>query len=276
MKTKDMGGGLSQDCVCHIPANGVMRMKVIFRADDLGMSEGINYGIAKTVAYGPITSVGLMPNMPAAVHGFALVAESGVSLGQHTNICLGRPVSDPASIPSLVDERGMFCSSRVIRARTEDTIVLEEAEREIQAQLDQFRMLTGRNPAYFEGHAVFSATFFQALQNVADCNGLFYINPMDPEWSAKWGVTCAKPYHLDERGLYDPCAYLFDDEADISCRTCSMLVFHPGYLDQYVIDHSSFTLIRPMETAFLVIDELAQWIERNHVQLVNFETYRDA
>mgnify|MGYP000565121349 FL=1 len=105
-------------------------MKIIFRADDLGMSEGINYGIAKAISCGPITSVGLMPNMPAASHGFDLVAASGVSVGQHTNICLGKPVSDPASIPSLVDEHGEFCSSRTIRARTEDTIVLEEAERE--------------------------------------------------------------------------------------------------------------------------------------------------
>ena len=97
-------------------------MKVIFRADDLGMSEGINYGIAKAISCGPITSVGLMPNMPAAAHGFDLVAKSGVSVGQHTNICLGKPISDPASIPSLVDEHGLFCSSRTIRARTEDTI----------------------------------------------------------------------------------------------------------------------------------------------------------
>lgn len=251
-------------------------MKVIFRADDLGMSEGINYGIAKAVSCGPITSVGLMPNMPAAAHGFDLVAKAGVCVGQHTNICLGRPVSDPALIPSLVDGQGMFCSSRVIRARTEDTIVLEEAEREVQAQLDRFRELTGREPAYFEGHAVFSPTFFQALQNVAERNGLFYINPMDPVWSAEWGVTCAKPYHLDERGLYDPRSYLFDDKADLARHECSMLVFHPGYLDQYVLEHSSFTLIRPMETDFLVGEDLARWIDREHVQPVSFENYRDA
>lgn len=74
-------------------------MKVIFRADDLGMSEGINYGIAKAISCGPIKSVGLMPNMPAASHGFDLVAASGVSVGQHTNICLGKPVSDPRPFP---------------------------------------------------------------------------------------------------------------------------------------------------------------------------------
>lgn len=261
------------ESVLAVRVKEALGMKVIFRADDLGMSEGINYGIAKAISCGPITSVGLMPNMPAASHGFDLVVASGVSVGQHTNICLGKPVSDPASIPSLVDEHGEFCSSRTIRARTEDTIVLDEAEREIQAQLDRFRALTGRDPAYFEGHAVFSPTFFQALQNVAERNGLFYINPMDPVWSEKWGVVCAKPYHLDDRGLYDPRKHLFDDEADIARHACSMLVFHPGYLDQYVLDHSSFTLIRPMETAFLVSEELEQWIEQKHVQLVNFENY---
>lgn len=250
-------------------------MKVIFRADDLGLSEGINYGIAKAVADGPITSVGLMPNMPAAPHGFDLIKTADVCLGQHANICLGKPISDPARIPSLVDADGRFCSSRGIRARSTDTIVLEEAEIEVQAQLDRFRKITGREPDYFEGHAVFSPTFFKALENVAARNGLFYVNPVDPAWSERWGIECAAFNRLDGQGLYDPRAYLFDDEADIARKECSMVVFHPGYLDQYVLDHSSYTLIRPMETAFLVGEELKSWIEGNDIELVNFTNYND-
>jgi predicted glycoside hydrolase/deacetylase ChbG (UPF0249 family) len=47
--------------------------KVIIRADDLGYSEGINYGIAKSVKEGLVGSVGVMTNMPAVGHGLKLL-----------------------------------------------------------------------------------------------------------------------------------------------------------------------------------------------------------
>lgn len=158
-------------------------MKIIFRADDLGFSEAVNYGIRKAIVDGVITCTGLMPNMPYAAAGYALVKDTGVEVGQHTNICVGRPLTDSARIPSLVQPSGEFCTSREIRARKQDTIVLEEVELEIQAQLDRFRAITGRDPAYFEGHAVMSPNFFQGLKNVAARNGLLYCDPVDPQWS---------------------------------------------------------------------------------------------
>ena len=184
-------------------------MKIIFRADDLGFSEGVNCGIYRAVKDGPITCTGLMPNMPQAAAGYEMVRDTGVEVGQHTNICVGRPLSDPARIPSLVGSDGNFCTSREIRARKQDTIVLEEVELEIQAQLDRFRAITGKDPAYFEGHAVMSPNFFQGLKNVAARNGLLYCDPVDPQWSKEHGIQCASFYHLDEKGLYDPCKYSF-------------------------------------------------------------------
>ena len=103
-------------------------MKIIFRADDLGFSEAVNYGIRKAIVDGVITCTGLMPNMPYAAAGYALVKDTGVEVGQHTNICVGRPLTDSARIPSLVQPSGEFCTSREIRARKQDTIVLEEVE----------------------------------------------------------------------------------------------------------------------------------------------------
>lgn len=245
-------------------------MKIIFRADDLGFSEAVNYGIRKAVVDGVISCVGLMPNMEAAAAGYELVKDTGVELGQHTNICVGAPLSDPLDIPSLVDADGMFCSSKEIRARKQDTIVLAEAELEIQAQLERFREITGNEPAYFEGHAVMSKNFFQALKNVAERNGLLYCDPVDPAWSERYKIKCSAFYHLDENGLYDVRRFVFDDEAELKGHDCSVLVFHPGFLDQYLLDHSSYTLIRPMETDFLCSDELKQWIKENHIQVMNF------
>ena len=79
-------------------------IELVIRADDIGYSEAVNYGIEKSIRDGLIRSAGVMPNMPYAEHGVRLVENLDVCLGQHTNICLGKPGCDPKDIPSLVDE----------------------------------------------------------------------------------------------------------------------------------------------------------------------------
>lgn len=70
-------------------------MKLIMRADDLGISEGVNCGIYKAIKDGVITSVGLMPNMEHALDGYEMIKDCNVSVGQHTNVCLGKPLCSP-------------------------------------------------------------------------------------------------------------------------------------------------------------------------------------
>ncbi|MEG0367001.1 MAG: ChbG/HpnK family deacetylase, partial [Coprobacillus sp.] len=236
--------------------------------------EGVNYGILKTVKDGVISAVGIMPNMPEAKNGYELLKDYSVCLGQHTNICIGKPLSDPSLIPTLVQKNGEFYSSYEIRQRKEDTIIVEEAEKEIQAQLDRFREITGKSPDYFEGHAIFSKNFFTALQNVAVRNQLFYCDPMDEEWVLKYGIECAEFYHLDQQSLYDIEDYIFNDKAKLKEKKCAVVVFHPGFIDQYLLDNSTYTLIRPMETEFLCSHKLKKYLKNNHIQVVDFKNYR--
>lgn len=93
-----------------------------------------------------MTCTGLMPNMETAKHAIELIQDLDICLGQHTNICLGKPLSNPNSIPSLVDENGEFYSSKVINSRSEDTISVQECEIEIEAQLQRFIELTEKKP----------------------------------------------------------------------------------------------------------------------------------
>ncbi|MCT0221291.1 ChbG/HpnK family deacetylase, partial [Lactiplantibacillus plantarum] len=46
-----------------------MERKVIVRADDLGYSDAVNVGIARTVHNGLINNVGVMVNMPTTMSG---------------------------------------------------------------------------------------------------------------------------------------------------------------------------------------------------------------
>ena len=89
--------------------------RLMVRADDLGYSKGINYGIYECVKQGVIKNIGFMVNMPDSIEGYELVKNYDICLGQHTNICVGKPVCDPTLIPSLVQENGEFKTSKDYR-----------------------------------------------------------------------------------------------------------------------------------------------------------------
>ena len=189
--------------------------KVLFRADDLGYSEAVNYGIEKAVKKGLIQSVGVMVNMPAALHGVELLKNEPIAFSQHTNICVGKPLADPEKIPSLVDADGNFKSSKIYREAKEDFVVFSEVMLEIEAQYQCFLALFGRKPDYFEGHAVTSANYFKAMEQFAVEHGLKYSGLPQGQSYVRWSeaitgvVTVAMTswYELDwreEKGTKKP------------------------------------------------------------------------
>jgi len=245
--------------------------QLLIRADDLGYSEGINYGIAKAVLEGVIGSVGVMTNMPAARHGLDLLSGAEVCFGQHTNICVGRPLTDPTLIPSITTAEGEFKSSKQYRAAKEDFVVLEEAIAEIEAQYDQFLRLVGRKPQYFEGHAVASANFFKGLETVAARHGLKYCGmPLDGS-PVKVGNTMLYGHMESMRPDYDPFAALQHAVGNAHDGACDMFVCHPGYLDAYILRTSSLTIPRALEAEMASDPKTRVWLEAQPVQLVTFD-----
>ncbi len=244
--------------------------RLILRADDLGFSEGINYGIEKSVREGLIRSVGLMPNMPAAAHGVQLLRDLPVCLGQHTNICVGRPLTDPGLIPSITQENGEFKSSREYRSAKEDFVVLEEVVLEIEAQYERFRELTGREPAYFEGHAVASANFYKGLQIVAERHGLRYL-AFRMDGPTPFGN--AQLYMHMESMLpdYDPMRSVRNMVFHEGPGEADVFVCHPGYLDAYIMRVSSLLGPRPLEVEMAVSEELRGYVAEEGIELLTFD-----
>lgn len=250
-------------------------MQLVIRADDLGYSEAVNYGIAKTVKEGLIRSVGIMPNMPGAVHGLKLLEGEDVCYGQHTNICLGKPCANPADIPSLLDENGNLKSSRAYREawkKGECFTKLPEMVLEIEAQYQRFVELTGRQPSYFEGHAVLSEHLKEGLRIVAERHGLKFNNMFPGDEVGTFGnapvAACGmKSMEPD----YNPAQAL--KEAVLSAREDMPNVFvcHPGYLDDYLLRSSSLTVNRTKEVAMLCDPEMKKWLKEHGVELITYD-----
>lgn len=251
--------------------------QLLIRADDIGYSYAVNVGIARTVREGLVRSVGVMPNMPETERGFSWVAECDIAVGQHTNVCLGRPCADPAQVPSLLGPDGCFRSSREFRASFKedvDFVVYDEAVTEIEAQLARFRAVTGREPDYFEAHAVLSENLNRAIADVARAHGYRH---QEASFDPTAVVTCGNtPVRMVMRSMqpgYEPALAIRETVEEMADGETVVFVCHPGYLDRFILETSSLTEDRTKEVDALVSPELRAWLEaQDDLRLID---YRD-
>lgn len=239
--------------------------RLLIRADDIGYSYAVDLGIARSVNEGLVRSVGLMPNMPEAERGWSLVADAGVAVGQHTNVCLGKPCADPALIPSMLNENGEFHSSRTFREhfkRGEELIDFDEACIEIRAQHDRFVEIVGREPDYFEAHAVMSKNLNRAISAVAQELGLKEQKAsFDPVAVVHCGDADLRMVMRSMEPGYEPKEAIMQTVREMVEGETVIFVCHPGYLDRFILENSSLTTDRTKEVDALFDPGLRAWLE---------------
>lgn len=234
-------------------------MKMILRADDFGFSEAVNYGVMKAVRSGLIKNVGLMSNMPGARQACSLIKEHDICLGLHVNLIVGSPCADPENVASLLDEHGELLSSKVRRAQLKEGIdgfVYDDTRREVEAQIEQYIQLCGKLPDYIDAHAVCTSTAEQAISDAAEAYGIrVQGHRSDPRWdSIQTDYTNGEFYDL-----HLPYVEFFRSYLQYS-DTISLIVFHPGYIDEEVLRRSSLTVNRCHDVALLCDQQVAEFL----------------
>lgn len=249
-----------------------MTNKIIIRADDLGYSKAVDYGIYETIKNGLINNVGIMTNMPDAERAFNLIKNFDVCLGLHVNICTGFPLSNPSKIKSITTNNGFFIPSKNYRKSKKDIANLEEVTLEIQAQYDRFIEITGKKPSYFEGHAVQSKNFKIGLKRVANREDVAYLDfSLDPDIKTiPFKNTIMYPYMETLNEGFNPYDMLKNASLDEHKDGFSMVVCHPGYLDKYILNHSSVTIPRTEDVEMLTSPKVKKWIISNNIQLIKY------
>ena len=110
---------------------------LVVNADDFGLTNGVNAGIARAHEQGILTSASLMVRWPAAPEAAAYAAEAPrLGVGLHAD--LGEwEFKDGAWVPvySVVDPHDPAA-----------------VEAELRAQVDAFRALMGRDPTHIDSH----------------------------------------------------------------------------------------------------------------------------
>lgn len=248
-------------------------MRIIINGDDFGFSEGQNLGIIKAHKEGILTSTTAMAGGPALSHGMALAKEfPDLSIGVHLTLDALGPLSPLDRIPSLVDEHGKFVRFPMDRPLP---VQPEEVYLEWTAQIEKIRSY-GIEPTHLDGHHhmhlhpdVLKVTTVLAKEyNLPIRLVPSYISDDDLNFIHKeqiqtfYGLTdfyketVSEEYFLRFRENHEP---LETEILEIMC--------HPAYLDDVILENSSYQIHRVKELSILVNPSVRKSVEEQHLTL---------
>ncbi|MPM72817.1 Chitooligosaccharide deacetylase ChbG [bioreactor metagenome] len=250
-------------------------MKLLVQSDDYGLTRGITDGIVYGIENGVIRNTGLMTNMPSSAYAASLIKNyPHVCFGIDINLVSGSPISDPQLIPSLVDENGEFVRSTKRQGWVSDPFELTETIMEVENQVRRFIDLVGHQPEYLHPHSISTPNINKAHEIVAEKYGLR--RSMQTQKAA--GIVHVdagynvKPFPLEQQLQTDVTAKFMSVLDRYLDQAIIGIGGHAGFLDQDILDLSTYSIIRVKDLAFYTSNQLKDWIKIHNVSLI---TYRD-
>lgn len=122
-------------------------------ADDFGYCPERNRGILECFTQGCVTRASLLVNGSAALEGVRQAKTRGLPLGLHLNLTEGTPIAK--DVPSLMHEDHptvMRGKEGFVTALEAGKITEADIRKEMIAQIERFREMTGEYPYHLDGH----------------------------------------------------------------------------------------------------------------------------
>ena len=129
-------------------------LKLIVNADDFGISEAVNHGIAAAHDRGIVTSTSLMATGDAFEHAVALArSRPRLAVGVHLVLTEHRPLRGAAAVPSLVGPSGRFAPhvKQLLAPALRGRLSPAEVRAELDAQICRVRD-AGITIGHLDGH----------------------------------------------------------------------------------------------------------------------------
>lgn len=128
-------------------------MKYVIHADDFGMTKGVNSAILDLIRKGGLSSTSVMANMPFLEDVQELIKIKGISVGLHSTLTQGKPISNIDDIHSIVDKEGSFFREMELikKART-GSIDTRHIYIELKAQYDKVSEISQGNLVFIDSH----------------------------------------------------------------------------------------------------------------------------
>ena len=252
-------------------------MKCIFKADDFGLSHGINVAIIDAYVNGPIKNAGVMINMPAVKEAIDLsVKYPKLSLGLHVNVSVGYPICNYSNVKSLLNKDNKFHSSSYCREKIRKGYdpfpIYEEIEKEVEAQILRYYEMIGRYPDYIDAHAIHSTNLFRALSYCAKKYNIVH-------YSYEEGLSnniivypyrAVPPYEFYSQGI-EPFEYFTKDYCNILNKDYALLFMHPGYIDYELYNRTSYIKVRTQDLYALTHKKTREWLKKNNIESITYK-----
>lgn len=239
-------------------------MKLIVNADDFGMSAGTTYGIYQAIKEGIVTSTTLMVNGLSVDLAADIINRCKLNVGLHFNISLFAPLTD---CPSLVRD-GRFVKPKHMTADIK--YQRQDILKELQAQYNRFIQLTGKRPTHIDSH-LYTHQHIDEVKDVVkefamrlgiavrDCNTRYPKVKFVDLFKVRMGE---KTENVQRK--------LVEILQQISTEEVAELMVHPAYLDEFLLNKSSYSVQRVYEYAALVSSETKQAAEKLGIQLIGY------
>ncbi|HEV8336231.1 MAG TPA: ChbG/HpnK family deacetylase [Candidatus Polarisedimenticolia bacterium] len=128
--------------------------RLLVVADDLGLTPGVNAGIAAAFRDGILTSASFLTNTAHFEQTVSLIRSlPGLKVGVHLSLVGGKPVRAPSAVPSLAPDGERFRESwrQFLPAWLLGRIKTEEVRAEWEAQIAR-ATAAGVRPAHLDSH----------------------------------------------------------------------------------------------------------------------------
>lgn len=263
--------------------------RLIINSDDYGRTPEISRGIREAHLHGVVTSTTCMMNIDTTADDIAVALQEtpNLGLGVHLVLTMGRPLSAPESVPSIVDEHG---NHHKYDAFIENipTLNMDEVKAEWRTQIEAFIKASGKRPTHLDSHhhsSYFSPELFRAMLELAreyHCPiryPLLAENDDSREFSETTKHASELLNEFDPRrpdvfyvNFYDAAATRENllSIIDSVPEGTSELMCHPGYVEADFAKESVYNLQREKELKILTDPEIKAAIEAQGIKLITF------
>ena len=260
--------------------------RLIINSDDYGRTPDISHGIREAHLHGVVTSTTCMMNIPTTANDvvIALKETPNLGMGVHLVLTMGRPISAPEAVPSIVDENGNFYKYGSLIENLPN-LNMKDVKTEWRAQIEAFVKVAGRRPTHIDSHhhsSYFSPNLFRGMLELAkeyDCAIRFPFTEVsrEIEETAKHAPDLLQEFNPRKPDMFF--VNFYDEGATreeliniINSLTdgTSEIMCHPGFVDEAFAKESTYNFQRERELKILTDSSFKEAIEAQNIDLITF------
>lgn len=241
-------------------------MKVIFNADDFGLTQGVNNGIIKAHQQGVVLSTTMMMGMDAERHAVELANQNpNLKIGVHLRFTAGVPLTGHPNLTSGGEQFVRFNELWKKRDFQEEAVYQEAV-----AQVEHFLSL-GLPLSHIDSHhhAHTHPQLLPVIRRVAEQ----YRVPL--RGSGLCHIDCDTTYHFTDE-FYDQGVSLDGVMAHLKSLKSQYdvveVMCHPADVDQHLLSISGYALQRELELQVLTSPILKQELAEHGMSITDYST----